>query len=566
MLQTLTANKSKLISYFLLVWLLLNAVQALTTGLHPDEAYYWVYAQFLDWGYFDHPPMVAVYIWFGGLISDYALAVRAVGVITNTASAYFLWLLVRRYVAQPGLFVLLFASVLIFHVYAFVITPDAPLFFFTTLFLLLYRRYLERDGLLQAVWLGLVCAGLLLSKYHGVLVIFFVLLSNLKLLQRKSFWVVVAIALLAFLPHLYWQYQQGFPSVHYHLFDRSAAPYRFEYTAQYFLDQLLMLGPLVGWLLLYTAFKQKTTDDFLRGLKFIVFGVLIFFFFSTFKGRVQAHWPLIQFIPMFVLAYIYLASQGIALVKKLRWLFIANIALILLARLVLMYTPEPLRHNKFLGLYNDYGTWAQAIQQVAGNSKVVFLDGFQQPSFYNYYTKSLNGLAYNSVHYRKTQYDLWPIADSAMQQRVLLLTNHVADSAAYQAIQTPKGIVYGTWIDNFSYFPKVEFTPTNYAEEWRTGEVREVEFAVTNQGQHTLVAPTPQYSLYFAILKEGRVLQYEPIVLESPLEVAPGQVATVSLAVKSPAAAGSYKLVISIQPPLLTGTRNSRFLEMQVNK
>jgi hypothetical protein len=21
-----------------------------------DEAYYWVYSKFLDWGYFDHPP------------------------------------------------------------------------------------------------------------------------------------------------------------------------------------------------------------------------------------------------------------------------------------------------------------------------------------------------------------------------------------------------------------------------------------------------------------------------------------------------------------------------------
>lgn len=27
-----------------------------------EEAYYWNYAQHLDWGYLDHPPMVAVLI------------------------------------------------------------------------------------------------------------------------------------------------------------------------------------------------------------------------------------------------------------------------------------------------------------------------------------------------------------------------------------------------------------------------------------------------------------------------------------------------------------------------
>src|SRR5215213_3642628 len=27
-----------------------------------DEAYYWLYSQYLQWNYFDHPPMVAVWI------------------------------------------------------------------------------------------------------------------------------------------------------------------------------------------------------------------------------------------------------------------------------------------------------------------------------------------------------------------------------------------------------------------------------------------------------------------------------------------------------------------------
>src|SRR5690606_20769628 len=110
-----------------------------------------------------------------------------VGSVFNMLGVYFLWLIAKKYQSNFPLFAVLFFSVLIFHVYAFIITPDSPLFFFTVTFLLLYQRYLERDSLSLALWLGLVCACLLLSKYHGILVLFFILLSNLKLFYRKSF-------------------------------------------------------------------------------------------------------------------------------------------------------------------------------------------------------------------------------------------------------------------------------------------------------------------------------------------------------------------------------------------
>lgn len=51
--------------WFYASWFLLSLLQAATTGLFDDEAYYWVYSQYLDWGYFDHPPMIAWLIKLG---------------------------------------------------------------------------------------------------------------------------------------------------------------------------------------------------------------------------------------------------------------------------------------------------------------------------------------------------------------------------------------------------------------------------------------------------------------------------------------------------------------------
>jgi len=50
-------QSKKIIWYFLLGWTILNIIQGYTFELHADEAYYWLYSRFLDWGYFDaiHP-------------------------------------------------------------------------------------------------------------------------------------------------------------------------------------------------------------------------------------------------------------------------------------------------------------------------------------------------------------------------------------------------------------------------------------------------------------------------------------------------------------------------------
>ena len=50
---------------FLAIWLVINLIQSYFTELAHDEAYYWMYSKYLSWGYFDHPPMIALIIKIG---------------------------------------------------------------------------------------------------------------------------------------------------------------------------------------------------------------------------------------------------------------------------------------------------------------------------------------------------------------------------------------------------------------------------------------------------------------------------------------------------------------------
>ena len=47
---------------FILFFSFIRLFAAGSLELGNDEAYYWLYGQHLQWNYFDHPPMVAVFI------------------------------------------------------------------------------------------------------------------------------------------------------------------------------------------------------------------------------------------------------------------------------------------------------------------------------------------------------------------------------------------------------------------------------------------------------------------------------------------------------------------------
>lgn len=568
--QLLKPQKTNtLLLLFLALVAIINLLQAYLTGLHPDEAYYWVYSKFLDWGYFDHPPFVALFIKAGDSLFKNPLGLRLFTVISHVAAIYILWLIVKQYVANLQLFIITISSILLFHVYAFITTPDAPLFFFSVLFLYVYQRYLKEDKLKWVIALGIICAALLMSKYHGILLIFFVLISNLKLFTRQTFYITIIVAILLFIPHLYWQYLNGYPSFYYHLIDRSATPYRFNYTSQYFLDQLLMMGPLVGWLLFYFGFKTKTNEDaFLRALKFVLYGVLVFFFLSTFKGRVQAQWPLIEFIALFILAYIY-AGNHLNTFLKYKWLFAANIFLILLARLIITGCIPALNKIKFVASFQNFEPWAKQIDEIAKDSPVLFTDGFQQVSYYNYYTQSLNGVAYNSIHYRKTQYDLWPLAHQIQNKKVLWIKSGAGQTPDENSFETAKGTFNYRWINHLRYYEKVNIEPVDFPKKWKSNELKTIAFKITNPYNDEINFSNLNQkwtcNFNYGYLKDGSVDNIYPIASQiSDFKLASGESKIIHIPIKAPENTGDYKLFISIQTQPFAGNRNSKMMNIKI--
>ena len=117
---------------FYISWLLFGLIQSRFTELQDDEAYYWVYSKFLDWGYFDHPPMTGLLIKMGYAIFPNELGVRLFPLLLNVLSLVIIEKLLTN--KNSLLFYAIALSIAVLQLSGFAAVPDIPLIFFTALF------------------------------------------------------------------------------------------------------------------------------------------------------------------------------------------------------------------------------------------------------------------------------------------------------------------------------------------------------------------------------------------------------------------------------------------------
>jgi len=428
-------KKDRYKNLFLLTWLVLGLLQACFSELWDDEAYYWVYSRHLDWGYFDHPPMIALLIKIGYSIFHNELGVRLLIVLVNTLT---LWITAKLIASKDNkLFYLLIGAMGAMQIGGILAVPDVPLIFFAAVYFWVYRNFVNEQTWKNTVLLGLSMALMFYSKYHGVLLVFFTVLSNVNLLKVFKFYVACIITTVLFFPHIYWQYTHGFPSLQYHLVDRNASSYDISYTLDYLGGQLLLFGPLLGWLILYYAFRSPITNSFERALKFCVIGVLSFFLLSTFKGRVEANWTVMLFTPVLILAHQAIVRKGWTQ-KWLIYTLPVTLLLVLVVRVYMVWDFLPgveirpeIHHNR---------EWTSQVAARAQGRPVVFVNSYQRPSKYMFYTGQLS-YSLNSRYSRRSQYNFWDTETALWGKPVMVVFDPGTGIPVTDSLKT----VHGTW-------------------------------------------------------------------------------------------------------------------------
>ncbi|HUU47140.1 MAG TPA: glycosyltransferase family 39 protein [Acidobacteriota bacterium] len=204
--------------------LLCKAVLIGLVDLIPEEAYYWNYSQHLDFGYLDHPPMVAWLGWLStAVFGNTEFAVRLPAFCAWLILALFMFRLTRDILGRQAAYgcLILLAVLPIYWSVGFVMTPDAPLY--AAWAAVLYYAHRALVDLKPRAWIGVgIGLGLgLLSKYTMVLLggaIFAFLLADRS--ARKSLttpgpYLAAIIAAVLFMPVVIWNFQNGLSSFAY---------------------------------------------------------------------------------------------------------------------------------------------------------------------------------------------------------------------------------------------------------------------------------------------------------------------------------------------------------------
>ena len=283
---------------------LLAARLGLAGALHltEDEAYYRLWAQAPALGYYDHPPMIAWWIWLGVRIAgDNPLGVRLLPILASAAATALVYDLARlaggsrAVAARAGIW---YNATLLVAAGGFLAVPDSPaaLFWVVSLWAT-FRALRARPGFGVAWWLAAgVAAGLAtLSKYSalflgpGMLLWLASTTAGRRSLRTAGPWLALAVAAGLFGLNIGWN-----ASHHWLTFAKQfgrIAPHRLapRYLLEFVATETLLLNPILAVFLV----RVRRGATLARAWPFLATSIpfVCYLLAHSLHDRIQAHWP-----------------------------------------------------------------------------------------------------------------------------------------------------------------------------------------------------------------------------------------------------------------------------------
>jgi 4-amino-4-deoxy-L-arabinose transferase-like glycosyltransferase len=317
----------KKIFWLIGIFSLIKLILAFVSELGNDEAYYWLYSQYLQWNYFDHPPMVAVWIRLftaNLLLDQYEGFLRLGSVIGCALSSWFLFKTVALLHSEKAgwfaavLYNICFYSAITAGLY---ILPDSPQMVFWTLSLLVIVQ-ITKDENSWSKWLlfGTVAGLCIMSKVHGAFLWIglggFVLFNKNAWLKKPQLYIAFLITVIIISPIFFWNVKYDFATFRFH--SNRVDVEEFVLHARYFFKELgtevcfnnpiiffLSISGLIAWYRKKIAYQPALSIYIFIGLPLI----FLLLFVSLFRNVVLPHWSGPAYISFIPLAAVWLADS-----------------------------------------------------------------------------------------------------------------------------------------------------------------------------------------------------------------------------------------------------------------
>src|SRR6202045_3318941 len=282
----------------------LRLVGATWTPLTFDEAYFWMWSKHLAFGYYDHPPGVAVLIRLGTMIAgDTGLGVRLVSILLALPMSFALFrtaaiLFGGQRVAATA--TILLNVTLMAAIGTLIVTPDSPLLVASSFVLFFLAKVLETGR--GAWWLavGAAVGVALLSKYTALLFgpAILIWLVSVPRLRRWliSPWPYLGgiVALAIFSPVIHWNADHEWVSFIKQIGRSRIEGFKPSFIGELIPTQIAFATPLVfalGVMGLYALLRRDGGAVAARTLINATFWTIaLYFIWHSLHARVEANW------------------------------------------------------------------------------------------------------------------------------------------------------------------------------------------------------------------------------------------------------------------------------------
>ncbi len=340
---------------------------ASTIELGNDEVYYAGYAQHLQWNYFDHPPMVAVWIRASTLnlwLQYHELFIRLGAIIAAALCTLLIaqtgkllqheragWLAALMYNAS------LYAGIIA----GTFILPDSPQMLFWCMALYSAARLLSSTVPRSRDWItwGLAAGLCMMSKVHGVFLWtgmgLYILCYQRAWLRHPGLYLALLLSMILVSPILWWNMQNDFATWRFHSARVAVNSFHFN-TDGFFREiagQLLYNNPVVVVLVTLALWRQiRTRQQLSAPVRFFLLVALpmvgLLLGIAAFRDTLP-HWSGPAYCTLFLPAAIFIGKQQRLRVKRTQnWLLgalLLNVAIICSGCWVVNYYPGTLSKN-----------------------------------------------------------------------------------------------------------------------------------------------------------------------------------------------------------------------------
>lgn len=300
------------------------------TELGNDEVYYSMYAQYLQWNYFDHPPMVGwlIRLTTFNLCLSSEVFVRLGAIVCSALSTWIFFLcgekLMNEYTGY--LAAILYSACIYSSIIAGVfILPDSPqmLCWVAALYCLLnlvQHHSFNGSAKNQLLLFSLVTGMAMLCKIHSVFLwlglLLFILLYRRNWFKEPVLYTGGIITLLCFYPVVKWNIDHHFVTWFYHSkrVDVATGTFNADATVSFVVGQFFYFNPVVFILLfpaVAAAFRNKLLIDanrqnllLLVSLPLIIIATVVSFF-----KEILPHWTGPGYMGLLLLTAVFLSRQ-----------------------------------------------------------------------------------------------------------------------------------------------------------------------------------------------------------------------------------------------------------------